>query len=156
MWTCEGRVKDTGSAVHTEQTFPGLNSYIVGGRNFEAGGEGRLIRCLLIPQYCDVPELLVDKILVLQFVCDYFIIFRSLYNPVLYNSLSWIWGIHDGCEANSNTVGKGKGKVIPVQAVEVLRIARSWVSHVFRHSADRWRQGCQSYTPASLYPPPPQ
>jgi hypothetical protein len=45
-----------------------------------------------------------------------------------------------------------KGKVIPVQAVEALRVARGWGSHIFRHSAHRWRQGCQSYAPAAFYP----
>jgi hypothetical protein len=32
------------------------------------------------------------------------------------------------------TYGK-KGKVIPVQAVEALRVTRDWGSHIFRHSA---------------------
>jgi hypothetical protein len=45
-----------------------------------------------------------------------------------------------------------EGKVISVQAVEVLRIARGWSSHIFRHSAYRWRQGCQPYAPATFYP----
>jgi hypothetical protein len=45
-----------------------------------------------------------------------------------------------------------KGKVIPIQAVETLRVARGWGSHIFRHSAHSWRQGCQPYTPTALYP----
>jgi hypothetical protein len=45
-----------------------------------------------------------------------------------------------------------KGKFIPVQAVEALRFARGWGSHIFRHSAYRWRQGCQPYAPAAFYP----
>jgi hypothetical protein len=32
-------------------------------------------------------------------------------------------------------------KVIPVQAVEALTVARRWGAHIFRHSAHRWRQG---------------
>jgi hypothetical protein len=36
--------------------------------------------------------------------------------------------------------------------VEALRVARGWGSHIFRHSAHRWRQGCQPYVPASFYP----
>jgi hypothetical protein len=42
---------------------------------------------------------------------------------------------------------------IPVQAAEALRVARVWGSHIFRHSAHRWRQGCQPYAPAAFYPP---
>jgi hypothetical protein len=45
-----------------------------------------------------------------------------------------------------------KGKVILVQAVEALRVVRGWGSHIFWHSAHRWRQGCQPYAPASFYP----
>jgi hypothetical protein len=44
-----------------------------------------------------------------------------------------------------------KYKVIPVQAVEALRVARGWGSHIFRHSAHRWRQGCQPYAPTAFY-----
>jgi hypothetical protein len=47
---------------------------------------------------------------------------------------------------------KCKGNVIPLPAVEVLRVARGWGSHIFRHSAHRWRQGCQPYSPADFYP----
>jgi hypothetical protein len=47
---------------------------------------------------------------------------------------------------------KGKGKVIPEQAVETLRVAIGWGSPFFRHSAHRWRQGCQPYAPAAFYP----
>jgi hypothetical protein len=46
----------------------------------------------------------------------------------------------------------GKGKVIPVQAVEALRFERGWGPHIFRYSAHRWRQGCQPYAPAAFYP----
>jgi hypothetical protein len=45
-----------------------------------------------------------------------------------------------------------KLKVIPVQAVGVLRVARGWGSHTFRHSTHWWRQGCQPYAPAAIYP----
>jgi hypothetical protein len=45
------------------------------------------------------------------------------------------------------------GKVIPVQTVEALRVARGWSSHIFKHSVHRWRQGCQPYAPAAFYPP---
>jgi hypothetical protein len=45
-----------------------------------------------------------------------------------------------------------KNKVIPIQAVEALRVARGWGSRIFRHSAHRWLQGCQSYSPAAFYP----
>jgi hypothetical protein len=45
-----------------------------------------------------------------------------------------------------------RGKVISVQAVEALRVARGWGSHIFRHSAHRWRQGCQPYEPAAFFP----
>jgi hypothetical protein len=41
--------------------------------------------------------------------------------------------------------------VIPVQAVEALRVARSWGSHTLRHSAHRCWQGCQPYAPAAFY-----
>jgi hypothetical protein len=30
-------------------------------------------------------------------------------------------------------------------------VARGWGSHIFRHSAHRWRQGCQPYAPAAFY-----
>jgi hypothetical protein len=43
-------------------------------------------------------------------------------------------------------------KVFPAQAVEALRVVRDWGSHIFRHSAHRWRWGCQSYAPAAHYP----
>jgi hypothetical protein len=46
-----------------------------------------------------------------------------------------------------------KCKIIPVQAVEALRVARGLGSHIFRHSANRWWQGCQPYAPAAFYPP---
>jgi hypothetical protein len=45
-----------------------------------------------------------------------------------------------------------KDKAIPVQAVEALRVARCWGSHIFRHSAHRWRLGCRAYAPAAFYP----
>jgi hypothetical protein len=34
---------------------------------------------------------------------------------------------------------KTYSKVLPVQAAEALRVARDWGSHIFRHSAHRWR-----------------
>jgi hypothetical protein len=36
--------------------------------------------------------------------------------------------------------------------VEALRVAGGWRSHIFRHSAHRWRQGCQPYEPVAFYP----
>jgi hypothetical protein len=36
--------------------------------------------------------------------------------------------------------------------MEALRVARGWGSHIFRHSAHRWWQGCQPYAPAAFYP----
>jgi hypothetical protein len=33
-----------------------------------------------------------------------------------------------------------------------LRVERDWGSHIFRHSAHRWRQGSQPYSPATFYP----
>jgi hypothetical protein len=33
-----------------------------------------------------------------------------------------------------------------------FRIARNWGSHIYKHSAHRWRQGCQPYAPAAIYP----
>jgi hypothetical protein len=35
--------------------------------------------------------------------------------------------------------------------VEALRVARGWGSHIFRHSAHRWGQGCQPYAPSAFY-----
>jgi hypothetical protein len=35
--------------------------------------------------------------------------------------------------------------------VEALRVARGWGSHIFRHSAHRWRQVWQPYAPAAFY-----
>jgi hypothetical protein len=46
---------------------------------------------------------------------------------------------------------KVKGKVVPVRAVEALRVARDRGSHIFR-SVHRRRQGCQPYAPAAFYP----
>jgi hypothetical protein len=46
-----------------------------------------------------------------------------------------------------------KGKVIPVQALEALRVERSLGSHLFRHSAHIWRQGCHPCAPAAFYSP---
>jgi hypothetical protein len=43
------------------------------------------------------------------------------------------------------------GKVIPVQAVEALWVARGRGSHTFRHSGHKWQQGCQLYAPAAFY-----
>jgi hypothetical protein len=37
--------------------------------------------------------------------------------------------------------------------MEALRVARGWGSHIFRHSAHRWRWGCHPYAPAAFYPP---
>jgi hypothetical protein len=45
---------------------------------------------------------------------------------------------------------KVKGKAIPVQAMEAIRVVRVWGSHNVRHSARRWRQGCQPYVPAAF------
>jgi hypothetical protein len=45
-----------------------------------------------------------------------------------------------------------KGRAIPVQAVESLRVVGGRGSHILRHSAHRWRKGCQPYAPAAFYP----
>jgi hypothetical protein len=45
---------------------------------------------------------------------------------------------------------QGKGKVIPVQVVEAFRVVRGWGSHIFRHSANRSRQGCKPYAPVAF------
>jgi hypothetical protein len=47
---------------------------------------------------------------------------------------------------------KVKCKVIPVEDVEAQRVVRGWGSHIFRHLAHIWRQGCQPYAPAAFYP----
>jgi hypothetical protein len=63
---------------------------------------------------------------------------------MLYNlAMSWTRDCHNP---------EVKGKAIPVQAMEALRGVRGWGSHIFRHSAHRWRQGCQPYAPAAFYP----
>jgi hypothetical protein len=49
-------------------------------------------------------------------------------------------------------VGNGNCKVIPVQGVKTLRVARAWGSHIFRLSVHRWRQVCQLHAPAAFYP----
>jgi hypothetical protein len=49
-------------------------------------------------------------------------------------------------------MGKSKCKMIPVQAAEALRVAKGWGSYIFKHSAHRWRQGCQTYASAAFYP----
>jgi hypothetical protein len=43
-------------------------------------------------------------------------------------------------------------KISLLQAVEAPRVARSRGSHIIRQTANRWRQGCQPYAPAALYP----
>jgi hypothetical protein len=53
---------------------------------------------------------------------------------------------------NRWTVLVCKGKVIPVQTVEALTVVRGSGTHIFRHSAHRWQQGCQPYTLAAFYP----
>jgi hypothetical protein len=68
-------------------------------------------------------------------------------------SSPWKSRLGVGRMANTTTEKcKGKGKVFLVQAVEALRVARGWGSHIFRHSAHRWWQGCQSYAPIAFYP----
>jgi hypothetical protein len=52
----------------------------------------------------------------------------------------------------SLVMGVKEGKVILVQVVEALTVARGWGSHIFRHSAHRWRHGCQPYAPAAFTP----
>jgi hypothetical protein len=37
--------------------------------------------------------------------------------------------------------------------VEALRVARGWGFHIFRHSAHRWRWGCQPYAPDAFLAP---
>jgi hypothetical protein len=44
-----------------------------------------------------------------------------------------------------------KGKVIPVQASETLRVASDWGSLFFKQSAHIWQEGCQPYTLAAFY-----
>jgi hypothetical protein len=39
-----------------------------------------------------------------------------------------------------------------LQAVEAHRVARGRGSHITYQTANRWRQGCQLYAPAALYP----
>jgi hypothetical protein len=41
---------------------------------------------------------------------------------------------------------------VPVQAVEDIRAARGWGSHILRQSAHRWPQGCYPYAPDAFYP----
>jgi hypothetical protein len=52
----------------------------------------------------------------------------------------------------SLSLGGVEGKVVTVQAMETLGVARGWGSHIFRYSAHRWQQVCQAYTPDALYP----
>jgi hypothetical protein len=61
-------------------------------------------------------------------------------------------GSHTFCRQSAHRWRRGKGKFIPVQALEALGVARGWGSHIFRHSDNRWRQGCQPYAPAAVYP----
>jgi hypothetical protein len=42
-------------------------------------------------------------------------------------------------------------KVKLALSMEALRVARGRGSHIFRHSAHRWWQGCQPYVPAAFY-----
>jgi hypothetical protein len=35
--------------------------------------------------------------------------------------------------------------------MEALRVEKGWGSHIFRHSAHRWWQGCQPYEPVAFY-----
>jgi hypothetical protein len=67
------------------------------------------------------------------------------------NCVISMW-IVENCNVSYYAVPRMQSKVFPVQAVEALRVARSWGSHIFRHSAHRWRQGCQLHSPAAFYP----
>jgi hypothetical protein len=76
-----------------------------------------------------------------------------------WNLILWICYILTGFISNfclafwrNNKTPIKKGKVIPIQAVEALRVARGWGFHIFWHSANRWRQGCQPYAPDAFYP----
>jgi hypothetical protein len=77
-------------------------------------------------------------------------------NATVANYEFCLWNIHNAVHFSVRLVYIYmyiyKGKVIPVQAVEALRVARGWGSHIFRHSAHRWWQGCQPYAPAAFYP----
>jgi hypothetical protein len=44
---------------------------------------------------------------------------------------------------------KDKGKVFLVPAVGLREVESP---HILRHSAHKWRQGCQPYVPATFYP----
>jgi hypothetical protein len=53
---------------------------------------------------------------------------------------SLLHSLQTGPGAHPSSYPMDKGKVISVQAVEAHRIARGWGSHIFRHSAHRWRE----------------
>jgi hypothetical protein len=53
-----------------------------------------------------------------------------------------------GCRAIDKAV-----KISLLQAVEAHRVKRGQAPTFLRQTANRWRQGCQHYAPAALYPP---
>jgi hypothetical protein len=76
--------------------------------------------------------------------CENLIIYAHKRNGTTFNLRKMRWAGHVECI--------GKGKVIPIQAVEALKVERRGSSQIFRYSAHRWRRGCQPYAPAAFYP----
>jgi hypothetical protein len=62
------------------------------------------------------------------------------------------WSLFKSVQTTREVLSDYKDKVIPVQALEALRVARVSGFHIFRHSALIWRQVCQPYAPAAFYP----
>jgi hypothetical protein len=51
------------------------------------------------------------------------------------------------------TVSKTSYRLPHHWKVEALRVLKGWGSHIFRHSAHRWRYGCQPYDAGRFLPP---